>query len=81
MSTREFRLMVHYESDHIWAEVEELPGCFASGADMEELREALEEALTLYLSDQPGDCKVTIMNLVPQSQPKRLSVRAQLLAA
>ena len=37
----------------LWAEVEELPGCFASGRDMDELREALSEAVSLYLSE-PG---------------------------
>jgi predicted RNase H-like HicB family nuclease len=37
-------------------EVLELPGCFAAGADMDELREALSEAISLYLSE-PGDVK------------------------
>lgn len=34
----------------VWAEVEELPGCFASGANFKELWEALGEAVSLYLS-------------------------------
>ena len=33
-----------------WAEVNELPGCFASGASLTELVEAIEEAVSLYLS-------------------------------
>ncbi len=33
-----------------WAVVRELPGCFASGRTAEELREALIEAIGLYLS-------------------------------
>jgi predicted RNase H-like HicB family nuclease len=37
----------------LWAEVDELPGCFASGRDMDELREALSEAISQYLSE-PG---------------------------
>lgn len=45
---------VHREEDgDLWADVEELPGCFASGRDMNELREALDEAVSLYLSE-PG---------------------------
>jgi hypothetical protein len=36
-----------------WAEVEELPGCFAAGRDESELREALAEAISFYLSE-PG---------------------------
>lgn len=45
---------VHPEpGQDLWAEVEELPGCFASGRDMNELAEALNEAVSLYLSE-PG---------------------------
>ena len=45
---------VHHETDgSLWADIEELPGCFASGQDMNELREALDEAVSLYLSE-PG---------------------------
>jgi predicted RNase H-like HicB family nuclease len=36
-----------------WSEVSELPGCFASGRTLTELREALGEAIGLYLWDQP----------------------------
>jgi predicted RNase H-like HicB family nuclease len=45
----------------LWADVEELPGCFASGRDMEELREALTEAIGLYLStpEHPVHAKVS----------------------
>ena len=46
---------VHREpGEDLWAEVDELPGCFASGRDMNELTEALTEAVSLYLSE-PGN--------------------------
>ena len=45
---KEFRLNIHHQRGQLWAEVEELPGCFASGRDMEELKEALEEAISLF---------------------------------
>ncbi len=51
MSEREFRVLVHEEDGAYWAEVEDLPGCFASGHDLEELREAVVEAITLYLAE------------------------------
>jgi|SRR5271157_548167 len=52
-----YTVRVHHEpGEELWAEVLELPGCFAAGADMEELREALSEAISLYLSE-PGDVK------------------------
>lgn len=39
---------VHFEDGMYWAEADGLPGCFASGASLEELREALSEAVALY---------------------------------
>lgn len=39
---------VHQEDGSYWAEVVELPGCFASGDDLDELKEALAEAIFLY---------------------------------
>jgi predicted RNase H-like HicB family nuclease len=45
---------VHAERGSLWSEVPELPGCFASGRTLDELREALAEAVGLYLWDMPG---------------------------
>lgn len=50
MADREYRVHVHEEEGAYWAEVDDLPGCFASGHDLEELREAVVEAITLYLA-------------------------------
>jgi len=55
MAEREFRVLVHEEDDSYWAEVEGLPGCFASGSDLDELREAVVEAITLYLSGDESE--------------------------
>ena len=52
MSQREYRALVHEEDGSYWAEVDGLPGCFASGHDLDELREAIVEAITLYLEGQ-----------------------------
>jgi len=49
MAEREYRVLVHEEDGAYWAEVEGLPGCFASGADLEELRASVIEAITVYL--------------------------------
>lgn len=49
---RRFTLLIHDEQDGmLWAEVEDLPGCFASGADLDELLEAAAEAIGMYLAD------------------------------
>jgi predicted RNase H-like HicB family nuclease len=55
MSTHELIARIHQEDDGtFWADVVDLPGCFASGENLDELREALEEAISLYLDDEPG---------------------------
>lgn len=56
-----YTIRVHRESaDDVWAEVVELPGCFASGRDMSELREALAEAIGLYLSEPGHEVRVEL---------------------
>jgi predicted RNase H-like HicB family nuclease len=50
MADRGYRVLVHEGDGAYWAEVDDLPGCFASGHDLEELREAVIEAITLYLA-------------------------------
>jgi predicted RNase H-like HicB family nuclease len=47
----ELNARVHDEDGSYWAEVVELPGCFASGRSLDELTEALEESIRLYLSE------------------------------
>jgi len=47
-----FHVAVHEEDDgSFWAEVDELPGCFASGFSFEELQEATFEAIQLWLPE------------------------------
>jgi predicted RNase H-like HicB family nuclease len=43
----EYTVRVHQEDGSFWAEVVDLPGCFASGHTLDELREGLEEAIAL----------------------------------
>ena len=47
----EFVAQIHHEDGSYWAEIAELPGCFASGDTLDELAEALQEAIVLYLAD------------------------------
>jgi predicted RNase H-like HicB family nuclease len=47
-----FHVSVNEEADgSYWAEVKELPGCFASGFSIEELQEALLEAMQMCLPE------------------------------
>ena len=75
--TRTFTLKVHSEKDHFWAEVIDLPGCFASGRDLTELQDALAEAIGMYLSSQT----VTSMEIEPEPTQtvERFRARAELI--
>ena len=57
-----YTVRVHQEPGHeLWAEVLELPGCFATGTgtDMEDLRQSLTEAISLYLSGPGSEVHVS----------------------
>jgi predicted RNase H-like HicB family nuclease len=54
---------IHEEDGVLWGQVVELPGCFATGDDLDELAEALGEAIALYKSKESAPTK--------QSNPRR----------
>jgi predicted RNase H-like HicB family nuclease len=68
MTATEYTVRVHEEGGSLWAEVVELPGCFASGDSLDQLSEALSESIALYLDDplrpiEPlriGEMRVTV---------------------
>jgi predicted RNase H-like HicB family nuclease len=45
---------IHAEDGVYWAEVKELPGCFAAGETLDELFEALQEGISLCLDEEPA---------------------------
>jgi len=50
----ELTVNVHFEDGSYWAEVPELPGCFASGDTLDELFSSAREGIRLYLSEERG---------------------------
>ncbi|MGH2908732.1 MAG: type II toxin-antitoxin system HicB family antitoxin [Solirubrobacteraceae bacterium] len=50
----QLEILIHQDGAEYWSEIPELPGCFASGRTLSELREALAEAVGLYLWDVPA---------------------------
>ena len=54
MTMMELEVIVHHDSETggYWAEVVQLPGCFAAGHSREELEESLKEAISLYVEGQ-----------------------------
>lgn len=65
MEPTELTAKIHEEDGTFWAEVAELPGCFASGDSIEELAAALQEAVSLYVSspDRSVAARMTEMHL------------------
>ncbi len=56
MDQKQLHVAVHHEDGSYWAEVSELPGCFASGFTVAELIESVEEAIALYLAGEGEEC-------------------------
>lgn len=78
--TRSFTLKITDEGDgFLWAHVEELPGCFASGQSMDELLAAAAEAIGFYLSDGSVEvaCEPPSMAEVLDHQAKVHSLAAR----
>lgn len=48
----ELTARIHIEEGSYWADVPELPGCFASGHTLDELVDSLQEGIALYLADE-----------------------------
>jgi predicted RNase H-like HicB family nuclease len=60
---REFTANVRFEEGAYWAEVAELPGCFASGIDLNELNQALIESIQAYLAEDENGVKAPPVSL------------------
>lgn len=48
----ELTASVHCEDGSYWADVPELPGCFAAGDTLDELFVSLQDGVALYLSEE-----------------------------
>lgn len=69
---RQVSLRIHRESDHVWAEVAEMPGVFATGGSIAELLEALEEAIGVWLSPSAERRAVVKLDVEsPLPEPRR----------
>jgi len=47
----ELRANIHLEEGSYWADIPELPGCFATGDTLDELFSSLKEGIELYLQE------------------------------
>ena len=69
---------VHDEDGVLWGRVVELPGCFATGENLDELAEALGEAIALYQAEARPESSA---NNGPSGQPGRYRVDRMTLVA
>jgi predicted RNase H-like HicB family nuclease len=71
---------VRHEDESYWATVDEFPGVFATGDDLDELRESLEEGIALVLAlpdQQPPAIRLTAF----RPEPAAMGANAELVYA
>jgi predicted RNase H-like HicB family nuclease len=64
----ELTARIHIEEGSYWADIPELPGCFASGDTLDELFESLREGVALHSAEhkQGGSLHVATATLTDQ---------------
>jgi len=78
--TKQLHVNVRHEDGSLWATVEEFPGVFATGDNLEELRASLEEGIALMLERPNGD--LPTVNLQPLDlAPVETTASAELVFA
>jgi predicted RNase H-like HicB family nuclease len=77
---RELHVKVRHEEGALWATVDEFPGVFATGDNLDELRVSLEEGISLVLERPNGD--VPTVTLQPlRLEPAETTASAELAYA
>jgi predicted RNase H-like HicB family nuclease len=77
---QQLHLSVRFEDGSFWATVEEFPGVFATGDDLDELRESLEEGIALILT-RPGEEPPTVSLGGLHPEPVTTTAGAELVYA
>ena len=70
----ELTVRVHFEDGAYWAEVQELPGCFASGETLDALKDALGEGIEMYLEDDEASARPDLVEALRQGTRGALQV-------
>jgi predicted RNase H-like HicB family nuclease len=72
----EYQVAIRRDSDgSYWAEVEQLPGCFASGDTIEEVQDNLIEAIGIYLSTPESRVEMSLVASDPTEQTSTQSFK------
>jgi predicted RNase H-like HicB family nuclease len=77
---KDLHVKVRHENDSLWATVDEFPGVFATGDSLDELRESLEDGISLVLELPNGEVPtVTLQHL--HLPPAETTASAELVYA
>jgi predicted RNase H-like HicB family nuclease len=77
---KELHVNIRHEDDSLWATVEEFPGVFATGDNLDELRESLEEGISLVL-ERPNGAVPTVTLQHLRLEPVETTASAELVFA
>jgi predicted RNase H-like HicB family nuclease len=78
--SQQLHVNVHHEDGAFWASVDEFPGVFATGGDLDELRESLQEGIALILA-RPGEDPPAVTLGTLHLEPVAMSADAELVYA
>lgn len=77
---QQLHINVRLEDESLWATVDEFPGVFATGDNLDELRESLQEGIALVLAG-PGEERPTVTLAPLKPEPIATTTRAKLIYA
>lgn len=77
---QQLHVNVRLEDGALWATVEEFPGVFATGDNLDELRESLREGIALVLA-RPGEEPPTVTLAPLRSEPVATTASSELVYA
>jgi hypothetical protein len=77
---QQLHVSVRHEDNAFWATVEEFPGVFATGDDLDELRESLQEGIALVLAP-PGGAAPTVTLAPLRHEPVEMTASSELVYA
>jgi predicted RNase H-like HicB family nuclease len=77
---QQLHVSVRHEDNAFWATVDEFPGVLATGDDLDELRESLQEGIALVLAG-PGEEPPRVTLGALHLEPVAMSAGAELVYA
>jgi predicted RNase H-like HicB family nuclease len=77
---QQLHVSVRHEDESFWATVDEFPGVLATGDDLDELRESLQEGIALILAG-PGEEPPAVTLGALHLEPVAMSAGAELVYA